>query len=348
LISWINKVSYLKLWRARKPPPEFPQNRGSEEHGKARLKHFLWKIAWDILPSRANIGKYVVSEVVNAWSCPFCGGPLETLTHIFLECALAKFLWSSSPWYLNTNLFSSGPISEWIMAVIHPFEKLDIPKADSRKFQLFVALVMDFIWLARNKLIHEASLPNPMKIIQQLKVSLEQHLSAWRAFALPSLWLPPDFESFKGNFDVAIREDFAVAAAVISDSSGEVILAATKRLSSTDVLMGEAAATFLATWLAVSTGVRKFLLEGDALLVILAVDQPLLFSSWQFSSFISDIRLDLSSFLSWNARKVSKCAIFRAHALAKWAAIHHVFGSISTGSPILSSIRIKNGKNPPL
>jgi hypothetical protein len=62
--------------------------------------------------------------------------------------------------------------------------------------------------------------------------------------------------------------------------------------------MAEAAAAFLATRLAVSAGVRQFFLEGDALLVILAVDQPLLFSSWQFSSFISDIRLDLSSFLS--------------------------------------------------
>jgi hypothetical protein len=93
LISWINKVSYLKLWRARKPPPEFPQNRGSEEHGKARLKHFLWKIAWDILPSRANIGQYVVSEVVNAWSCPFCGGPLEVLNGILMLPFVRILLW---------------------------------------------------------------------------------------------------------------------------------------------------------------------------------------------------------------------------------------------------------------
>jgi hypothetical protein len=265
---------------------------------QARLKHLLWKIAWDILPSRANIGRYVVSEVVNAWGCPFCGGPLETLSHIFLECVLAKVLWSSSPWPLNTNLFSSGPIFEWIMAVIHPFEKLGIPKAESRKFQLFASLVMDSIWLARNKLIHEASPPNPAKTIQQLKVTLEHHYSAWKAAVLPSLWLPPDFGSFKGNFDVAIRDDFAVAAAVISDYSGEVILAATKRLSSSDVLMGEAAAALLSTQLAISAGVRQFHLEGDALLVILAVNQPLLFSSWQFSSFISDIRMDLSSFHS--------------------------------------------------
>jgi hypothetical protein len=94
-----------------------------------------------------------------------------------------------------------------------------------------------------------------------------------------------------------------VAATVISDSYGEVVLAATKRLLSTDVLVGEAAAALLSTRLAASAGVGHFLLEGDALLVILVVNQPLVFSSWQFSSFVLDIRLDLSSFHSWNARK---------------------------------------------
>jgi hypothetical protein len=45
--------------------------------------------------------------------------------------------------------------------------------------------------------------------------------------------------------------------------------------------------------------------------------------------------------------KVSRCANFRAHALAKWAASNRIFGSILTGSPIFSSIRIKNEKDPP-
>jgi hypothetical protein len=33
---------------------------------QVRLKHLLWKIAWDILPSRANIGKFVFSKDGNA------------------------------------------------------------------------------------------------------------------------------------------------------------------------------------------------------------------------------------------------------------------------------------------
>lgn len=33
---------------------------------QARLKHLLWKVAWDILPSRGNIGRFISSVDVDA------------------------------------------------------------------------------------------------------------------------------------------------------------------------------------------------------------------------------------------------------------------------------------------
>jgi hypothetical protein len=202
--------------------------------------------------------------------------------------------------------------------------------------------------MARNKLVHENIQPTPSSAIRQIFSSLDSHCAAWRDAALPSLWSPPPVGHIKGNFDVAVQGSFAVAAAVISDELGNIILAATKKLFSTDALSGEASAALLATQLALSSGGNHFHLEGDALLVILAVNSPVLFSSWTIANCISDVSLGLSNFRSWNASKVSRCANFRAHALAKWAASNLVFGSIPTGSPILSSIRIRSGKDPPL
>jgi hypothetical protein len=49
---------------------------------------------------------------------------------------------------------------------------------------------------------------------------------------------------------------------VISDSFGKVILAATQRLSSTNVLMGEAVAALIYTRLVAFASVGQFLLEG--------------------------------------------------------------------------------------
>jgi hypothetical protein len=143
---------------------------------------------------------------------------------------------------------------------------------------------------------------------------------------------------------VAIRDNFAVAAAVISDTAGNIILAATQKLHSTDVLLGEASAALLTTRLAASTGYGCFALEGDALLVILAVNQPHLFSTWQFASIVSDITLDLSFFQSLSALKISRCANFRAHCLAKWAATHLVFGSIPIDLPFFLPFGSRMGK----
>jgi hypothetical protein len=67
---------------------------------------------------------------------------------------------------------------------------------------------------------------------------------------------------------------------VISDSFKHIVLVATQKLHSTDVLLGEATAALLTTRLASTTNFRSFDLERDALLVILAMNQPLLFSCW--------------------------------------------------------------------
>jgi hypothetical protein len=110
---------------------------------------------------------------------------------------------------------------------VFPTEKLAIPITDVRKFQLFAVLTLDVIWLSRNKLIHEDIQPDPFKVSQQLHAFLGSHLLAWKNASLPSLWLSPCVGNVKGNFDVAIRGNFAVAASVLRDSSGEIFAAAT-------------------------------------------------------------------------------------------------------------------------
>jgi hypothetical protein len=50
-------------------------------------------------------------------------------------------------------------------------------------------------------------------------------------------------------------------------------------LNVTDALIGEATPALLASWLAKSSGFDHFVLEDDALLVVLAINSPSLFSS---------------------------------------------------------------------
>jgi hypothetical protein len=172
---------------------------------QVRLKHLLWKVTWDSLPSRAKISRFVVNVDPTGWLCPFCKGPLETLAHIFLECNLASFLWRSSPWSVPISDFYSRPIAGWILAIIFPVVSLGIPKNEVRKFQLYATLMLDFIWRCRNIFIHDGVQPIPSKVFYELSSNFNSHLKAWKDVALPSLWTVPAAGWIKGNFDVAMR-----------------------------------------------------------------------------------------------------------------------------------------------
>jgi hypothetical protein len=165
---------------------------------------------------------------------------------------------------------------------------------------------------------------------------------AWKAFELSSFWTLSCSGFFKGNFDVAICDNFAVAVVVISNSDSKIILATTQKLSITDALIGDASTALFTSRPANIYKSYEFS-SGDSCCELASY----FFSSWHFAPYISDIRLELSVFQSWNASKVSRCVNLRAHVLAKWVATHIVFGSIPS-SLILSSIMIKNGKDPPM
>ena len=193
-------------------------------------------MAWDILPTKANIGRFVVSNNPNTWFRPFCKGRLEIVYHIFLDCALAIFLWNASPWPNIIGGFAHRPISDWILALISHVAILGIANSKVRKFQLFASLVLDFIWRARNLLIHKGTVTSPSQAFFQLSRILHIHVTAWRDCSLPSLWVPPDMGWLKANFDVAVKGSFAMAMEMLSDDQGNIFTAATQRLVSTDVL----------------------------------------------------------------------------------------------------------------
>ena len=76
-----------------------------------------------------------------------------------------------------------------------------------------------------------------------------------------SPWTSPLLGSFKANFDVTVRVDFVVATVVISDYTGDIIYAVTKRFFTQDGAVGEALATFLVTHAANLFGVDNLIFE---------------------------------------------------------------------------------------
>ena len=73
-----------------------------------RLKHLLWKMAWNILLVRASLARFVNLMDLDPLCYPFCKGPQESISHIMLEYSFAKILWKSSHWPVITELFVSS------------------------------------------------------------------------------------------------------------------------------------------------------------------------------------------------------------------------------------------------
>lgn len=122
----------------------------------------------------------------------------------------------------------------------------------------------------------------------------------------------------KLNFNVAIRASFAVAAAVLSNSSGDIIAGSTKNIISTEVNKGEALADLLLVVdLAIQEGCNNVILKGDSFVIILAINQFHLLADWDFSPIIANIHLKLQHFQDWSASKVRRGDNSRAHHLAK-------------------------------
>jgi hypothetical protein len=136
-------------------------------------------MAWNILPVRASLARFVSSLDLDPWCCPFCKGPQESLSHIMLECSFAKILWRSSPWPLITDAFCERPFVDWIVAILRPHLKLAIPIQEVRKFQLHATITLDHIWFSRNQLVHQALPPSPSCSLIRIASTMADHCKAW-------------------------------------------------------------------------------------------------------------------------------------------------------------------------
>lgn len=188
-------------------------------------------------------------------------------------------------------VFSSLSFASWIKAVLRPYAVLGIPTAEVHNFQISALVLMNHVWLARNKLIFDNIQLVPFVLLKLIHLSSCQHLYAWQT-GKPKLfvWVPPPMGSYKVNFDVAIRSPFAVAV-VLRDHSGNFLAVDTLKLPVMDATLGEAHAALLASRLAVSYDCSSLVNERDSLLTILAIIDPQFFVEWNIAPIVFHIQL---------------------------------------------------------
>jgi hypothetical protein len=120
----------------------------------ARLKLFLWKIAWDIIPTKARLKSiFPISSAVSLY--PLCKVEEDSLPHLFFKCCFAKIAWRSSFWPLDSLAWASLTLPNWIKGITTPHASFGIPKFESHLFQIYAAVLCDLLWFSRDKAHHE-------------------------------------------------------------------------------------------------------------------------------------------------------------------------------------------------
>ena len=88
-----------------------------------RLKYHLWKIAWDVLPTRAFLGYRIVDLDT---SCPCCHHPQESVVHILFECPFAIIVWQHTSIPINLSSIPPKSAFEWVKSILYPINLLGL------------------------------------------------------------------------------------------------------------------------------------------------------------------------------------------------------------------------------
>jgi hypothetical protein len=87
----------------------------------------LWKIAWNILPTKEHLGQlFPISDSY----CPLCKMADDSLIHLFFECFFARVVWRHSFWPLDSTAFHFPSMVDWIASIISLVNTLGISLVD--------------------------------------------------------------------------------------------------------------------------------------------------------------------------------------------------------------------------
>jgi hypothetical protein len=210
---------------------------------------------------------------------------------------------------------------DWIKLIISPGSSLGIPLVDCHKFHIFASVACDILWFYRNKAFHDGVTFEARKVSTHINKIAFEHFQAWNSVSDAPMdkCIPPAPNWIKINFDTAIQDDFSAQAIVCHTSDGTIIHMASLISPSCSPNMGEAFATQLAISVARSLSLDRFILEGDSLVVIQALNTPFSDQDWRISPVIMSYLHNIPFDSLWEARKINRSTNFCVHSVARWA-----------------------------
>ena len=192
-------------------------------------KHFLWKLAWEILPTKGTIAaRFQISDQ----TCMHF--------HLFFKCLQAQSVWLSSSWPIHIDRLPFSSAVEWVNFILNPQKFLNLQLQEAQSFTLLAAVICDQLWYHRNtsststRTTPSASPTSLPLLIREINKAFLFHKQAWEytichsTLSQPLNWSPPPPGCFIVNFDAVLRPRNIFLAAVCWNHLGKITHAWTK------------------------------------------------------------------------------------------------------------------------
>ena len=212
----------------------------------------------------------------------------------------------------------------WIKIILNPKGLLGLDDCDVKYFQLYALIVLDQIWVTRNKIRFEGKSSNPLELSRQILRSYEEHKQAWKdnlhSLIRKAIWKCPPYGWVKLNFDVVVREEKTSLAIVGKDDKRDLLFAWAEQIEPGSPLVGEAKAALCAVKRAIENGFSKIIVEGDAWNVIDPLSNTGNGPHWSIVEVVTDILDFVKCFDAILFSFVYREGNVPTHLLAQWAA----------------------------
>ncbi|RYR36428.1 hypothetical protein Ahy_A09g041389 [Arachis hypogaea] len=287
-----------------------------------KIKMFLWKVAHNIIPVRANLKE---KRLLTNSVCPICAQEEETSEHTLLLCDWTRAVWFGSQSQCTPTNQNVRSVGQWLQQMYIKCKEANRTEVDQNWSR--IGITMWTIWKARNNYEYNNIEPNPESTINHARIIekeynslIKENISKVRednkGRSLPVIWRPPPQSWLKVNSDAAfsIGTKTGATASVIRDHTGKILGGSATVIQANSSLSAEAQALREAVILVENLNIQRTIIETDSLQIVQTLKSG--DTIWEIDPIIQDIisiqkRLSNCGF-TWTPREGNRLA----HSLA--------------------------------
>jgi hypothetical protein len=218
--------------------------------------------------------------------------------------------------------------------VVRPPHDLFLDKSQQDQFTLYAALLIDYVWSLRNKVVHGGDKPNRDDLGRGLWNRFFEHWSMLsKSDKIPSSylkedihWMRPVRNGIKLNCDAAVGVNGSVVAGIARDWRGSLVFAFVFKVNTNLPIQAEAEALRMAASIVIEHNLHSVCLESDCKSCIDGLLDSNIAVPWQIVNLVKEIRALVQCIfvasVNWAPRKANMVT----HTLARWSLESRLYG----------------------